>query len=154
MSGIDILKCRAVSGCGEINCNLYDMSLNTITIDEKAMRYISIRNNPSFYLDAIKRNCYVLPYIPEEYKTEEICKIAIQRNAYNIFYILPKYIYRYSWFTRYVLRYGMCIRQYDSKYMIPYPSPTPQITMKYELPYHIQIGQIRRITIKITFIKN
>ena len=36
------------------------------------------------YLEQVKKDGCVLEFVPDEYKTEEICKIAVQQNGYAL----------------------------------------------------------------------
>ena len=44
------------------------------------------------YLERVKQNGWVLGHVPKKYKTEELCKLAIQQTGWLLEYVPYEYI--------------------------------------------------------------
>jgi hypothetical protein len=47
-------------------------------------------NDYAYWLTAVRQNCDALQYVPDEFKTEELCLIAVQQNGYNLQFVHEK----------------------------------------------------------------
>jgi len=43
------------------------------------------------YLEIVKKDGYALKYVPKKYRTEELCKIAVNQNGWVLYYVPEKY---------------------------------------------------------------